>query len=52
MLLTLAFHLLVQAGTSSQQPTFVQDSTPGFAFGKAGTSTTQGRFLIETGIVF
>jgi hypothetical protein len=28
------------------------DTTPGFVFGKAGTSTTQGRFLIETGIIF
>ena len=27
-------------------------TTPGFAFGKAGTTTTQGRFLLETGVIF
>ncbi len=28
------------------------DTTPGFAFGKTGTSQTQGRFVLETGIIF
>lgn len=27
-------------------------TTPGFAFGKAGTSKTQGRLVLETGIIF
>ena len=27
-------------------------TTPGFAFGKFGTTTTQGRFLLETGVIF
>ncbi len=29
-----------------------QSTTPGLVFGKAGTATTQGWFLIKTGIIF